>query len=83
MPPTVRIYSLSTCGSCRAVKHLLAKTGLPHEIIDMDLLDEAERKLMLPELKKVNPRVSFPTIVINSRVILGNDSKAILEALYL
>jgi glutaredoxin len=65
------------------VKQLLAHTGISHEIIEMDLLDEPERNLMLAELKKDNPRGSFPTIVINGRVILGNDSKAIMEALYL
>jgi glutaredoxin len=83
MTRDVRLYSLSTCGSCRAVKDLLARSGLDHEIIDMDLLDDAERKRVLLELKKVNPQGSFPTTVIGGRVILGNDSKAILEALYL
>ena len=83
MPPDVRLYSLSTCGTCRAVKQLLTKTGIPYEIIDMDLLDDARRKLVMPEFKEANPRVSFPTIVINGRVIVGYDSKAILEALYL
>lgn len=83
MVPTVRLYSLSTCGSCRAVKQLLAKTGIPHEIIDVDLLDDARRRLVMPEFKKANPRGSFPTTVIRDRVIVGNDSKAILEALYL
>jgi glutaredoxin-like protein NrdH len=83
MPPVVRLYSLSTCGSCRAVKHLLSKTGIAHEIIDMDLLDDSRRKRVMPEFKKANPQGSFPTIVINGRVIVGNDSKAILEALYL
>ena len=83
MPLAVRLYGLSTCGSCRAVKQLLAKTGIAHEIIEMDLLNEAERKSTMPEFKRINPQVSFPTIVINGRVILGNDSKAIIEALYL
>jgi glutaredoxin len=83
MTRDVRLYSLSTCGSCRAVKELLARSGLAHEVIDVDLLDDAERKRVLPELKKVNPQGSFPTTVIGGRVILGNDSKAILEALYL
>ena len=46
-------------------------------------LDETQRKAVMPEFKKANPQGSFPTVVINGRVILGNDSKAILEALYL
>jgi glutaredoxin-like protein NrdH len=83
MPSAVRLYSLSTCGSCRAVKHLLNRTGIPHEIFDMDLLDDTQRKAVMPEFKKANPQGSFPTVVINGRVILGYDSKAILEALYL
>jgi glutaredoxin-like protein NrdH len=83
MSRAVRLYSLSTCGSCRAVKHLLTRSGLPHEIIDMDLLDAEQRKMVIPEFKKANPQGTFPTIVIDGRVIIGNDSKAILEALYL
>lgn len=83
MPTNVRLYSLSTCGSCRAVKHLLTRTGIPHEVIDIDLLDDTRRKRVMPEFKKANPQGSFPTIVINGRVIVGYDSKAILEALYL
>jgi hypothetical protein len=30
----------------------LAKTGIAHEIIDMDLLDEAERNALMPGASK-------------------------------
>ena len=48
---------------------------------DVDLLDQEERRLILEELRALNPRCSFPTIVINERVIVGYREDQIKEAL--
>ena len=42
--------------------------------IDVDLLDGEEREAVMEELKRHNPRTSFPTLVIDGEdVIIGFD----------
>ena len=52
-----------------------------YEFEDVDLLDGEERKLILEDIKKVNPKCSFPTIIIGDKIIVGFKEKAIKEAL--
>ena len=47
----------------------------------MDLLESEERKAILADVKKFNPRCSFPTIVIGEKVIVGYKEDEIKEAL--
>ena len=47
----------------------------------MDLLDGDERKAILEDIKKFNPRCSFPTIVIGEKVIVGYKEDEIKGAL--
>ena len=48
----------------------------------MDLLEGAEREKALDELKRFNPRCSFPSLVVNrSTCIIGFDEPKIKEAL--
>jgi len=45
------------------------------------LLTGAERAAVLEEVKKVNPRCSFPTIMIGDTVIVGFKEGEIRKAL--
>jgi glutaredoxin len=47
----------------------------------VDLLSGEERAAILEDVKKFNPRCSFPTIVIGETVIIGFKEKEIREAL--
>ena len=62
MDKDVKMYSLSTCSHCRATKKFLGECGVKYEFTDVDLLDGDERKAILEDIKKFNPRCSFPTI---------------------
>ena len=77
----VKIYSLSTCSHCKATKKLLGDCTVKYEFVDVDLLEGDERKAIIEDVKKFNPRCSFPTIIIGEKVIVGFKEKEIREAL--
>lgn len=77
----VMIYTLSTCSHCKSTKKLLDECTIQYDFVDVDLLEGDERKAILEDIKKVNPRCSFPTILIGSKVIVGYKEKEIKEAL--
>ena len=81
MEDNVKIYSLSTCSHCRATKRFLGECGVQYEFTDVDLLEGEERKAILEDIKKLNPRCSFPTIVIGETVIVGYKEEEIRKAL--
>jgi glutaredoxin-like protein NrdH len=79
--PPVKVYSLSTCSHCKSTKKLLGECTIKYDFIDVDLLEGDERKSILEDVKKFNPRCSFPTIIIGEKVIVGFKEKEIKEAL--
>ena len=78
---TVKLYTLSTCSHCKSTKKLLGECNVKYEFVDVDLLDREERMLILEDVKKINPRCAFPTIVIGDKVIIGYKESEIREAL--
>ena len=81
MEDQVKIYSLSTCSHCKATKKFLSECEVQYEFTDVDLLQGEERKAILEDVKKLNPRCSFPTIIIGDKVIVGFKENEIKEAL--
>ena len=81
MAEDIKVFSLSTCSHCRAVKKLLGKCGVKYEFTDVDQLDGEERKAILEDVRKFNPRCSFPTIVIGETVIVGYKEDEVRSAL--
>jgi glutaredoxin-like protein NrdH len=79
--PEVKIFSLSTCSHCKATKKFIDDCTIKYEFIDVDLLEGQERKAIIEDVKKFNPRCSFPTIIIGDKVIVGFKEKEIKEAL--
>jgi len=77
----VKVYTLSTCGHCKAAKKLLDDCSVAYEFTDVDLLTGEDRAEVLEDVKKLNPRCSFPTIIIGDRVIVGYKENEIREAL--
>jgi glutaredoxin len=81
MNPPVKIYTLSTCAHCKATKKFLTDCAVEYEFTDVDLVDKEERKAILDDVKKWNPRCSFPTIIIGDKVVVGHREDEIREAL--
>jgi len=80
-PPDVKIFSLSTCSHCKAAKKFIAECTIKYDFIDVDMLEGDERKAIIEDVKKFNPRCSFPTIIIGEKVIVGYKETEIKEAL--
>jgi glutaredoxin len=76
----VRLYSLSTCPTCKRVKKYLDEHNIKYELTEVDLLDSGEQWLTSKEVKRYNPAVTYPTLVIEE-VVLGLDEEAIKNAL--
>ena len=78
---TVRMFTLSTCGHCKAAKQFMKQLGVEFDYTDVDLLQGEERQKAVDEVRKLNQRLSFPTIVIGDTVIVGNNPDEIKKAL--
>jgi glutaredoxin-like protein NrdH len=69
---SVKVYSLSTCSHCKAAKKFLSDCTIKYDFVDVDQLQGEERKAILEDVKKFNPKCTFPTIIIGDKVIIGN-----------
>ena len=78
---SVKIYSLSTCSHCKSTKKLMSDCSVMYDFVDVDLLKGEERKAILEDVKKFNPKCSFPTIIVGDKVIVGFKENEIKEAL--
>jgi glutaredoxin-like protein NrdH len=76
----LRLYTLSTCPECKRLKLYLDEHNIKYELIEVDLLDSGEQWVTTKEIKRYNPAVTYPTLVIEE-VILGLDKEAIEMAL--
>ncbi len=77
----VMLYALSTCAWCKKTKALLNSMNVEYSYIDVDLLKGGERDKVIEDLKKWNPRCSFPTLVINDMSVVGYKEDEIREVL--
>lgn len=67
----VTLYALHHCNHCKKAKAHLADRDVNLKTIYMDMLTGSERNDTLRHLRRINPAVSFPTIVIAGEVIVG------------
>ncbi|MEO0086677.1 MAG: glutaredoxin family protein [candidate division WOR-3 bacterium] len=78
----VILYALSTCVWCRKTKNLLSQLKIDYQCFDVDLLKSEEKEKVISEMKKYNPQLSFPTLVIDEDlVIIGYDEEKIKKEL--
>jgi glutaredoxin len=77
----VRLFALSTCIWCKKTKEFLSSMKVAFDFIYVDLLKGNERSEAIAEVKKYNPSISFPTLVIGEKCIVGLKEKEIKEAL--
>ena len=78
----ILLYALSTCGWCKKTKDLLSKLDVEYSYIFVDQVEGSEKDKVMDDVKKWNPRCSFPTLVINDKeCIIGYKEDEIKEAL--
>ena len=73
MATSVIVYTSPGCGPCHAAMELLKKVGVPFEA--RNVADDGVQEQML-ELGSM----STPTIVVDGKVMVGYDPKALLKA---
>ena len=81
MERQVKLYALSTCAWCKKTKKYLADRKVPFELEDVDLLSGDTKALVKAEVAKHNPRLSYPTLVVDggATVIVGYDEEKLRE----
>jgi len=77
------LFALSTCPRCQRMKTFLENHGIVARIVDVDLLDSSEKQKHLKFLSRINPAVSFPTLVVGETAVLGEDYRGVREVLSL
>jgi glutaredoxin-like protein NrdH len=76
-----KLYALSTCIHCRNTKRFLDENNIDYDCIYVDQLQGEEREEIVNEIKKLNPAVSFPTLLIGKKVIIGFNKDKISDLL--
>ena len=75
-------YGLSTCIWCRRSRQLLEDAGVSFDFTYVDLLKGKEREHVVDEVRRWNPSVSFPTIVVDdSECVVGHSPEKLKGAL--
>jgi glutaredoxin len=81
MTPPVKVYALATCIHCRHAKDYLEEHNIPYDCVHVDALFGEERTNVMYDLGKLNPAMSFPTILIGDKIIVGFRQEEIEKAL--
>ena len=81
MAEKVFIYTLSTCSHCKRAKQFLTDNNIEFDYVDVDLMQGEERTSTIDEVKKYNPRCTFPTILIGDKTIVGFKEDELKESL--
>jgi glutaredoxin len=63
----ILLYTLSTCVWCKKAKKWLKKKHLAYRYVDVDLEPPERKEVVMDELRRWNPKGSFPTIVVNGK----------------
>lgn len=81
----ITCYGLSTCIHCKNTRSFLENNHQDSTWIYVDQLDGNEREEALGEVRKFNPGISFPTIVIGDGkfVVIGFQPEELTRILEL
>ena len=77
----IKLFTLSTCSHCIRAKQFFKDNGIETECRDVDLLTGDERRLVMEEVRRLNPDASFPTICIDDLVLAGFNEDNVRKAL--
>jgi glutaredoxin len=73
----IMLFALSTCIWCRKTRELLETIGVPYEFIYVDELSAQDKSEVMQEVRRHNPKGTFPTLVINDVIIVGYKKEQI------
>ncbi|MDZ7333362.1 MAG: glutaredoxin family protein [candidate division KSB1 bacterium] len=75
------LMAISTCPRCQRMKKFLEMNGIKAKIVDIDLLPIEEKKANMRFLQPINPRLSFPTLIVGDLAVIGEDYEGAKEVL--
>ncbi len=79
---SIVMYGLSTCVWCGKMKEFLEGEGVAFEVVYVDELSGVQQDAAISEVRKWNPAVSFPTVVIaGARSVTGYRPDEVKEVL--
>ncbi|MCX7974971.1 MAG: glutaredoxin family protein [Candidatus Aminicenantes bacterium] len=79
----VILYAISTCVWCQRVKELLKNLKIDYTYVDVDLASGDDKKQLIKEVKRWNPALSFPTLIIDDKiVVIGYNPEEIRSRLF-
>ncbi len=81
MDKDIRLYALSTCIHCKHTKELLDKKGIDYDYTYVDQLTGEEKERKIEEVRQYNPKLTFPTLIVNDKCIVGFKKEEIEEIL--
>ena len=81
MSGKVMLYALSTCSHCRNTKKFLDDNNIVYDYVYVDQTGGDERKALIEEVKEYNSNLTFPTLIIGDKVIIGFREDEIKGAL--
>ena len=77
----ITFYGLSTCMWCRKTKKYLDDKNIAYTHYFVNELERDEQDKIREEVKKLNPNVTYPTVKIGDRVVVGYHPDQLEEAL--
>lgn len=77
----IDFYGLSTCIHCKNAMAYLDGRGLEYHKTLVDLLDGTDYDHAIEKVRKLNPNLSFPTILIDSKDVVVGFQKDKLDEL--
>ncbi len=78
----ILFYGLSTCIWCKRTRQFLEEQGVAFDYVYVDLLRGQEQDEAKAQVRRWNPSLSFPTIVVdNAKCVVGYRPEELEEVL--
>ncbi len=78
----VTLYALSTCVWCKLTKQFLNDNQVEYEFVDVDLLEDEEKRKVHEKIMEKGGSLSYPTTIVDEKtVITGFRKDKLKEAL--
>ena len=75
------LMAISTCPRCQRMKKFLEMHSVKATIVDIDFLPPDEKRVHMRFLQPINPRLSFPTLIVGELAVVGEDYDGVKEVL--
>ena len=78
----VTLYALSTCVWCKMTKQFLKDNEIEFEFVDVDLLEDNDKKQAHVAITSKGGVLSYPTVIVDDKILItGFQKNKLQEAL--